>query len=278
MKKALLIPIVLILPIILTQTASAGFNYYVSVLGNDSNPGTLEQPFRTIQRAVDAAYAGDKVLIMGGIYNEQVVGKQSGAPNNWIEIRNYNNQEVIIDGTGQFTYGGVIHFTNQHHILFYGLTVRNSAQYGFFFPASDGPNTNNITVSHCNIYNCSMSGIYIYPYNTGYLAYDFIAEYNTIHDCQNGWYNHSIYNPNAFHFTSAITMKDLEELGGFDERYADGIGYDDMDLIARIRRKGMSVEIVDDPYVIHQAHTPTDYTNNQDLLTRNRNLYNTGRT
>jgi len=189
MKKALLIPIVLILPIILTQTASAGFNYYVSVLGNDSNPGTLEQPFRTIQRAVDAAYAGDKVLIMGGIYNEQVVGKQSGAPNNWIEIRNYNNQEVIIDGTGQFTYGGVIHFTNQHHILFYGLTVRNSAQYGFFFPASDGPNTNNITVSHCNIYNCSMSGIYIYPYNTGYLAYDFIAEYNTIHDCQNGWYS-----------------------------------------------------------------------------------------
>ena len=108
-----------------------------------------------------------------------------------------------------------------------------------------------------------------------------IKPFNNAHpsaDCQNGWYNHSIYNPNAFHFTSAITMKDLEELGGFDERYADGIGYDDMDLIARIRRKGMSVEIVDDPYVIHQAHTPTDYTNNQDLLTRNRNLYNTGRT
>ena len=90
-------------------------------------------------------------------------------------------------------------------------------------------------------------------------------------------YNHSKYNPNAFHFCSAITRKDLDDLGGFDERYANGIGYDDMDLIARIRRKGMKVEIVDSPFVVHQAHEPTDYTNNQDLLTRNMNLYNTGR-
>jgi len=95
-------------------------------------------------------------------------------------------------------------------------------------------------------------------------------------DCQNGWYCHPEYNPSAFHFTAAITMKDLEKLGGFNEMYAGGIGYDDFDLIARIRGKGMIVDIVDNPYVVHQAHTPTDYTNNQHLLARNRNLYSTG--
>ena len=96
-------------------------------------------------------------------------------------------------------------------------------------------------------------------------------------DCENGWYNHSVYNPNAFHFTSAITRKNLEELGGFDERYADGFAYEDMEFMARIRGKGMNIEICDNPYVIHQAHSPSDYVGKRDLYLRNQKLYSTGR-
>ena len=35
--------------------------YWVSVNGKDSNPGTQEKPFRTIQKAADMATAGDNV-------------------------------------------------------------------------------------------------------------------------------------------------------------------------------------------------------------------------
>lgn len=69
-----------------------------------------------------------------------------------------------------------------------------------------------------------------------------------------GWYNHSTINPRPLHFTSSITRKNLEILGGFDESFADGIGFDDDDLLARIKDLGLQVEIVDSPMVLHQNH------------------------
>lgn len=71
----------------------------------------------------------------------------------------------------------------------------------------------------------------------------------------NSWYNHSVLRPKAYHFISAITRKDLYDLNGFDERYANGSGWDDDDLIRRIRLKGMNVRIVDDPYSVHLFHS-----------------------
>ena len=73
-------------------------------------------------------------------------------------------------------------------------------------------------------------------------------------DGDSGWYNHSFYRPEAFHFTAAITRSNLEDLGGFDERFASGIGYDDNELLYRVRRKGLKVDIIDDRISIHQWH------------------------
>lgn len=70
-----------------------------------------------------------------------------------------------------------------------------------------------------------------------------------------GWYNHPTHRPVAYHFCSAIKRKDLDKIGGFDERYALGVAFDDDDFIRRIRYSGMNVKIVSSPYVIHQYHT-----------------------
>jgi len=69
-----------------------------------------------------------------------------------------------------------------------------------------------------------------------------------------GWYNHSKYRPVAYHFCSAIMAKDLVDLGGFDPRYALGYGFDDDDLIYRIKLKGMKVKFIDQHIVLHQNH------------------------
>ncbi len=45
----------------------------------DTNPGTTERPFRTIQRAVDRARPGDTVFVMAGNYDERVQIRQGGA-------------------------------------------------------------------------------------------------------------------------------------------------------------------------------------------------------
>lgn len=69
-----------------------------------------------------------------------------------------------------------------------------------------------------------------------------------------GWYNHSKFRPQAYHFCAAITKHDLYDLGGFDERYAKGVGYDDDDFVWRIKQKKMKIKFVDDVIVLHQNH------------------------
>ena len=68
------------------------------------------------------------------------------------------------------------------------------------------------------------------------------------------WYNHSIHRPASYHFTTAITRKNLIELNGFDEKYAVGFNYDDDELIERIKKKELQIQFVEDPWVIHQYH------------------------
>ena len=94
-----------------------------------------------------------------------------------------------------------------------------------------------------------------------------------------GWYNHSVHRPNHFHFCAAISAKDLNELGGFDERYAHGLCWEDNEFAERIKKKGMEQIFVDSPFAFHQFHY--DYSSNQNLtwakrpliLTSNSDIY-----
>ncbi len=96
-------------------------------------------------------------------------------------------------------------------------------------------------------------------------------------DGDNGWYNHSKYRPMGYHFCSAIHKKDLDELGGFDERYADGIAYDDNEILIRISRMGLKINIVNQPFVVHQWHYSSNNYQHLDttrLVHKNRDLLN----
>jgi GT2 family glycosyltransferase len=86
----------------------------------------------------------------------------------------------------------------------------------------------------------------------------FIAHDSTSYLCgENGWYNHSIHKPQGYHFASAITKNNLERLRGFDTRYASGIGFDDDEILERIRRLLLKIEIIDSAIVLHQWHYRT---------------------
>ena len=60
-------------------------------------------------------------------------------------------------------------------------------------------------------------------------------------------------------FCTAIHRDDLLDLGGFDERFSNGIGGGDMEFLLRIYRKGMNIKSIDDYFVYHQYHEPTVY-------------------
>ncbi|MBI2442403.1 MAG: right-handed parallel beta-helix repeat-containing protein [Candidatus Levybacteria bacterium] len=48
--------------------AATGQTFYVSPSGNDTNPGTESQPFKTIQKGINVTKAGDVVIVKKGTY------------------------------------------------------------------------------------------------------------------------------------------------------------------------------------------------------------------
>jgi hypothetical protein len=74
--------------------------YHVAKNGSDSNPGTAEKPFLTIQAAADIAGPGDVITVHEGIYREWVNPPRSGtSDSNRIIYRAAENNKVEIKGS-----------------------------------------------------------------------------------------------------------------------------------------------------------------------------------
>jgi hypothetical protein len=87
--------------------------YFVDPGGSDSNSGAIAAPFQTIQRAANAAVAGDVVEIRAGTYREKVVPPNSGSVGAPITFRAYNGESVTVSGadvvSGWTPYSGNIY-------------------------------------------------------------------------------------------------------------------------------------------------------------------------
>jgi hypothetical protein len=71
-------------------------DYYVAKDGNDSNSGTIDNPFLTISKAAALAVAGDIVYIREGSYEETLAPVNSGTAGNPIIFQSYPGERVII--------------------------------------------------------------------------------------------------------------------------------------------------------------------------------------
>ena len=101
--------------IFLVGTMSAyAATYYVATTGDDATgDGSLNNPWRTIQKASDNAVAGDTVEIMAGTYSETIVPTNSGTDGSPITYKAHGSDEVIVSGaetvTGWTQYSGNIY-------------------------------------------------------------------------------------------------------------------------------------------------------------------------
>ena len=64
----------------------------------DTNLGTEEKPFKTVQRAAGAAKAGDTVYVLAGKYDERVKVKTSGAEGRPITLRAMPRRSAMVGG------------------------------------------------------------------------------------------------------------------------------------------------------------------------------------
>ena len=97
MKETKVIIIALIM-FLLISMLNAG-DFFVSKKGYDGNPGTIDRPFLTIQKAADAIKPGDTCYIRKGTYRETVIPGRSGKKGMPVRFFAYNNEKVIIKGT-----------------------------------------------------------------------------------------------------------------------------------------------------------------------------------
>jgi Periplasmic copper-binding protein (NosD) len=77
-------------------TASADLIYVDTVLGNDSYDGTSGAPFATVQIGINAAVAGDTVIVRPGIYRERLSMPNSGTAGNPITLQ--GEPGAVLDG------------------------------------------------------------------------------------------------------------------------------------------------------------------------------------
>ena len=73
--------------------------YVSSKTGNDKNKGTKTSPYKTIKKGLSKTKAGYTLVLKKGNYKEKIDIKKKGNRNKYITVRNYNKEEVIIDGS-----------------------------------------------------------------------------------------------------------------------------------------------------------------------------------
>lgn len=86
------------------------------------------------------------------------------------------------------------------------------------------------------------------------------------------WYCHSIHRSDPLNFCAAMFTEDLRKVGGFDNRYAEGIWSDDTAFLTMLKKFKIETCIEDNQLVYHQWHEDLWHTNPDMhlLVTKNR--------
>ncbi len=84
------------MPMSAVPAAAATGVYYVSPSGSDANPGTVDAPWRTVQKAASTAAAGDIVYVRAGTYNERVTCSKSGTSASRIVFQGYGTERPVV--------------------------------------------------------------------------------------------------------------------------------------------------------------------------------------
>nr|MBI2904325.1 right-handed parallel beta-helix repeat-containing protein [Chloroflexota bacterium] len=111
-----------------TATQPGGNVFYVATTGNDSNPGTLAQPWRTIQKAANTAAPGATVYAHGGVYHEAITVRVSGSEaGGYITFASYPGETAIVDGAGLGVpkgSTGLFLIADQSYVIVQGFEIR----------------------------------------------------------------------------------------------------------------------------------------------------------
>lgn len=88
------------------------------------------------------------------------------------------------------------------------------------------------------------------------------------------WYCHTEHRPDPLNFCAAMFTEDLRKVGGFDNRYAEGMWSDDTAFLTMLKKHKIQTKIEDSQLVFHQWHEDIWHSNPNmnSLVAKNRVL------
>lgn len=143
---------------------SLAAEYYVSPSGQDSNPGTLAQPFKTIKGNIWRMFPGDTMYLRGGSYEgDQLNPIRSGTADHPMIFKAYNQEKPVlanIPGPTQAMY-----FYNLSYITVDGVGVDNvDGHWASVWVSSY------LTFKNCNFKNVSRNIIGFYIIHSNHIT------------------------------------------------------------------------------------------------------------
>jgi hypothetical protein len=133
--------------------------YYVEGGGEDAGNGTAAHPWRRLQKAANAARAGDTVLVASGTYPESITFTRSGTALARIVFKRVGSKPAIIDGHGLpiGKWGALVGFNDVSYMRLEGFEIRNSPAYNVWV----GGESHHLELLNLDIHDGGSSGIWL---------------------------------------------------------------------------------------------------------------------
>ena len=175
--------------LLFSSIPASAATYYVANSGSDTNPGSSELPFQTLQKAANTVAAGDTVLVADGQYAGMSLS-ESGTEAASIAFQ-ATGKNTIINTPSSNGYG--IHLNNVSYITIQNFTIENLPGMGIAHRGAEATApVHGLIIRDNSIINCSGIGMYFSE------VMDSLIENNEVDHC--GWGSnttHCVYMANA---------------------------------------------------------------------------------
>jgi hypothetical protein len=212
-------------------------DFYVAPGGDDTHPGTLAQPWRTIEHAAAAAKPGTNIFVRAGVYAERVTFHVSGSEaGGYITLQKLRGETPLLDGA-DFTVPsedtGMILLIDRSYVIIRGFEIRNykSAAKGIVTVGIHvrgashhielrGNEIHHIEPNFTGKNGGDAHGIAVYGTSASPSAHDIIIDGNKLHHLKLGSSESLVVNGNVEHFQ--ITNHAVHLTGAQSERLPEG--------------------------------------------------------
>ena len=149
--------IIFIMLCLLNFAAPAYTQIYLASDGNDDNPGTIDLPYGTFEKAILEATAGDTIYVRGGVYDLSntitITAVKNGSESQLYTLTAYKDEVPLLDfSTQAFGSKGISLKANYWHIK--GLQVKGAGDNGMEINFG----SNNI-IEQCQFYENRDTGL-----------------------------------------------------------------------------------------------------------------------